>query len=59
MHDAPQYAGDPLAAFYHAFWWAVGVTALALVACLWLPGRRLAPAPVASGEAAAELVTEA
>jgi hypothetical protein len=33
----------PVAAFQHAFWWAVGFTAVAVVLSLLLPGR---PKPV-------------
>ena len=48
-------AGDRLAAFHQAFWWAVGITALAFVACLWLPGRPPAVAPDESVPDEAEL----
>ena len=48
-------AGDRLAAFHQAFWWAVGITALAFVACLWLPGRRPAVASDESVPDEAEL----
>jgi EmrB/QacA subfamily drug resistance transporter len=42
LDSAIRIAGDPAAGFHQAFWWATGFTALALVACLWLPGRRSA-----------------
>ncbi len=42
LDSAVRSSGDPLAAFHHAFWWAVGFTGLALVACGWLPGKRAA-----------------
>ncbi len=45
-----QVTDDPLAALHRAFWRAVGFTAIALVACRRLPGRRAA----AHDEAAAE-----
>ncbi len=52
LDSAAQTAGSPEAAFHHAFWWAVGFTALALVACCWLPGRP--PAAVGVVEPAAD-----
>ena len=45
LQNAARTSGDVGAAFHHAFWWAVGFAGLALVATLWLPGRR----PVAGG----------
>lgn len=60
LDAAVQVTGDPLAAFHRAFWWAVGFTALALVACCWLPGRRVAARDeTAADERTPELVGEA
>ena len=33
------HPGDPAAGFDTAFWWAIGLTAVAVLFSLWLPGR--------------------
>ena len=57
LESAIRTTGDPVTGFHHAFWWAVGITALALVACVWLPGRRPVTA-AAPGEPVVEFAAE-
>nr|WP_188274021.1 MDR family MFS transporter [Streptomyces sp. CBMA152] len=47
-------AKDLATSFGPPFWWALVFTALAIVPCLFLPGRAALPAPARGGDAAAE-----
>jgi EmrB/QacA subfamily drug resistance transporter len=44
-------AGSPAAAFHHAFWWAIGLTALGTIVAGVLPGRPRTSAPADSSSA--------
>jgi hypothetical protein len=47
-------SGNLVGAFQVSFWWATGFSVIALLLCLWLPGRKQIRAAAAVAKAAAE-----